>query len=131
MRCTRTRGSYPYTVYRAAITFISTRGESARFVAEGGRVRGHDQTLDRASMRWGERVPVLYGPENLEGACRDTIMDKWGAPADGLRVPVFIPYLKSPRAAELYVTLKRRRAIVTRAAALARRATIEPVSDSA
>ena len=83
--CRKKRGrhsssSYECTKYTASIGFVTRDGRSGSFSVVAGSARGHNQPVSAASFHQGERVRVVYNPNNLSEVYCDAFMHLWGRP---------------------------------------------------
>jgi hypothetical protein len=70
---------YDCTEFTATIDF-TVSGRRHTTTTSAGSTRGHGASVQTASYREGQELPVLYAPDNPGHAYHNTMWDVWGTP---------------------------------------------------
>jgi|GEM_PF-2052952 len=84
-RCKIRRGrrqlrKFPCTKFLAGVSFTTAAGSQHLLTLKAGEALGKRQPISRASRRLGERVGVIYDPQNPKKVFRDSVDGVWLGP---------------------------------------------------
>jgi len=75
---------YACTRFTGDVRFVSKAGAEGNLSVSGGSVRGYDKPLTDSLLRPGSQVPVVFKPNDVKYAFRDTFVDLWMLPLGSL-----------------------------------------------
>lgn len=82
-RCGSSRRSssrYDCTRFRAIVDFAAKNGSEHQLNISAGQSRGHDRPIERAKVKVGDEVPVVYDPNNPAKCYKNNFSSVWAGP---------------------------------------------------